>query len=52
MLKLINLLLKKVKVTHQAPLSLEFSKNTGMGSHAFVQGIFPDPETELESSAL
>ena len=29
-------------VTHQTPPSMEFpSKNTGVGSHFFLQGIFP-----------
>ena len=29
-------------VAHQAPLSMEFShKNPGVGSHSFLQGIFP-----------
>ena len=27
-------------VAHQAPLSTEFSKNTGVGSHSLLQGIF------------
>ena len=28
-------------VAHQAPLSLGFFKNTGVGCHALLQGIFP-----------
>ena len=27
-------------VDHQAPLSMEFSKNTGVGSQSLLQGIF------------
>ena len=27
-------------------------KNTGVGCHAFLQGIFPNPEIELRSLAL
>ena len=28
-------------IAHQAPLSMGFSKNTGVGSHSLLQGIFP-----------
>ena len=35
-------------VTHQAPLSLEFpGKNTGVGSHSLLQGIFPTQGSNL-----
>ena len=35
-------------VTHQAPLSMGFSsKNTGVGSHALLQGIFLTQELKL-----
>ena len=27
-------------IAYQAPLSLEFSMNTGVGSHSLLQGIF------------
>ena len=31
----------------QAPLSMEFSKNTGVGSHSLLQGIFPTQGSNL-----
>ena len=35
-------------VTHQAPLPLEFpGKNTGVGSHSLLQGIFPTQGSNL-----
>ena len=35
-------------VAHHAPLSIGFSsKNTGVGCHAFLQGIFPTQESNL-----
>ena len=40
-------------VTHQAPLPWNFlGKNTGVGSHSLLQGIFPDPEIKPSSPAL
>ena len=41
-------------VAQQAPLSIA-GKNTGVGCHALLQGIFPDPgiqSTSLKSPAL
>ena len=38
---------------HQAPLSMNSpGKNTGVGSHSLLQGIFPDPGIEPRPSAL
>ena len=40
-------------VAHQAPLSLDSpGKNTEVGCHALLQGIFSDPEIEPASPAL
>ena len=43
-------------VAHQAPLSMGFSKppdkDTGVGCHALLQGIFPDPGVELNISCI
>ena len=37
-------------VTHQAHLSMEFpGKNTGVGSHSLLQGIFPTRGSNLSS---
>ena len=33
--------------SHQTPLSLEFSKNTGVDSHSLHQGIFPTKGSNL-----
>ena len=35
-------------VAQQAPLSIA-GKNTGVGCHALLQGIFPDPGTKPKS---
>ena len=32
---------------HQAPLSMEFSKNTGVGSHSLLQGVFQTQGSNL-----
>ena len=40
-------------VSHQAPLSMEFSsKNTGVGCHSLLQGDLPDPGVGPKSPAL
>ena len=39
-------------VAHQAPLSMGFSKNTGVDCHALLQGIFPSKPVSVISPAL
>jgi len=34
-------------VAHQAPLSMRFSRQEGMGCHALLQGIFPTPVSRI-----
>ena len=36
-------------VAHQAPLSMEYSRNIGVGCHSLLQGIFPGPGFKLLS---
>ena len=40
-------------VAHQAPLSMDFpGKNTEVGNHSLLQGIFPNPGIKPGSPAL
>ena len=51
MLSRVQLFVTPWTVAHQAPLSLGFSgKNTRVGCHFFLQGIFPTQGLELSPS--